>query len=513
MFEDVTITDFNTLGDHFGYPSFANATYDYVVVGGGTVGLTVAARLAEAGEMDNGNLSTMPGTAAYFVGTDPGERNPLIDWDYRTERLGGRRILYNSGKTFSGGSARNYMIYDRGTTGSYAKWADDVGDKSYELPNFLPYFKTSVRFDGANNDLRASNSSINASASTFGTADPGSWAKLALAELRLHELQEFVSGNLLGYQYASQTIDGASQTRSSAETANLRSAIRDNSQLQLYKATLAKRILFDDNKAARGVLVDRVEVIISAGAHRSPQLLMVSGVGPRELLRALEADQPFFGPSYPVSLRTHSALSNPAFMAEQFINYRESRTGYLTNPGSDFLAFEHAFYGMGRDTLVDHAFTPIDGRHYVSVLPTIVATFSRGNVSINSTDTAVNPIIHPNLLSDPRDREIAVAAFKRARQIANTAALAPVRDGDEVYPGPAVQTDSEILENIMVSTAPIWHAAGTCKMGRATDSMAVVDAQARVYGTTGLRVVDASVFPLLVPYALAEKIAAATLRG
>ncbi|KAH8202309.1 hypothetical protein TruAng_003481 [Truncatella angustata] len=153
---------------------------------------------------------------------------------------------------------------------------------------------------------------------------------------------------------------------------------------------------------------------------------------------------------------------------------------------------------MGRDTLVDHAFTPIDGRHYVSVLPTIVATFSRGNVSINSTDTAVNPIIHPNLLSDPRDREIAVAAFKRARQIANTAALAPVRDGDEVYPGPAVQTDSEILENIMVSTAPIWHAAGTCKMGRATDSMAVVDAQARVYGTTD---------------ALAEKIAAATLRG
>lgn len=93
-----SITGFSTLGDHFGYPAFANATYDYVVVGGGTAGLTVAARLAEAGvgtvavieaggfyEMDNGNLSTIPGTAAYFIGTNPGERNPLIDWEYRTE--------------------------------------------------------------------------------------------------------------------------------------------------------------------------------------------------------------------------------------------------------------------------------------------------------------------------------------------------------------------------------------------------------------------------------------------
>lgn len=93
-----SITGYSTLGDHFGYPAFANATYDYVVVGGGTAGLTVAARLAEAGvgtvavieaggfyEMDNGNLSTIPGTAAYFVGTNPGERNPLIDWEYRTE--------------------------------------------------------------------------------------------------------------------------------------------------------------------------------------------------------------------------------------------------------------------------------------------------------------------------------------------------------------------------------------------------------------------------------------------
>lgn len=600
-----SITGFSTLGDHFGYPAFANATYDYVVVGGGTAGLTVAARLAEAGvgtvavieaggfyEMDNGNLSTIPGTAAYFIGTNPGERNPLIDWEYRTEPdegLGGRSILYNSGKTFGGGSARNYMVYDRGSAGSYAKWAEEVGDDSYELPNFLPYFQKSVHFDGANNAIRASNASINASAAAFGTSGPvhvsfsnwanawGSWVKLALSELGLQQLPDFVSGNLLGYQYASQTIDGTTQTRSSAETAYLRAAISSNSQLQLYKSTLAKRVLFDGSNAATGVLVDTAgvqyalfaskEVIVSAGAHRSPQLLMTSGIGPTETLQSLGIDvisalpgvgqnlqdQPFFGPSYPVSLKTHSAVATDAtFLGEQVAAYRNSRTGYLTNPGSDFLAFEHlpedllatlsnstrsdlaaafpddwphlqhtfadAFYGTGVDMLAGDAFTPRDTRNYVSILPTLVATFSRGNVTINSTDTAVNPVINAGLLSDPRDQELAIAAFKRARQIANATALEPIMAGEEVYPGLDVQTDADILDNIKSSTAPIWHAAGTCKMGKDTDELAVVDSEARVYGVSQLRVVDASAFPLLVPchpqatvYAFAEKIAAAIL--
>lgn len=226
-------------------------------------------------------------------------------------------------------------------------------------------------------------------------------------------------------------------------------------------------------------------------------------------------------------------MSNAAFLGEQITAYRTSRTGYLTNPGSDFLAFEHlpedllatlsnatrsnlaaafpedwphlqhtfadAFYGTGVDMLAGDAFTPRDGRNYVSILPTLVATFSRGNVTINSTDTAVNPVINAGLLSDPRDQELAIAAFKRARQIATATALKPIMAGEEVYPGPDVQTDAEILDNIKASTAPIWHAAGTCKMGKATDEMAVVDSEARVYGVTQLRVVDASAFPLLVP--------------
>jgi choline dehydrogenase len=221
---------------------------------------------------------------------------------------------------------------------------------------------------------------------------------------------------------------------------------------------------------------------------------------------------------------------DPAFQAKQFELYRENRTGFLTNPGSDFLAWENlpadllktlspktrndlstqfpkdwphlqhtfadAYFGTGQDMLIE---APSDGRQYASILPTIVVTFSRGNVTIKSSNTADNPIISPNLLSDPRDQEIAVAAFKRARQIANTKAMKKIITGPEVFPGPAVATDAQILTYIKNTATPIWHASSTCKMGKSTDKYAVVDAQARVFGVSGLRVVDASAFPFLVP--------------
>ncbi|PHH81674.1 hypothetical protein CDD82_207 [Ophiocordyceps australis] len=597
-----TLAGFNTLGDHFGYPAFANETYDYVVVGGGTAGLAVAARLVEGNagtvavveaggfyEMENGNLSTVPGTAGYFVGTGPGARNPLIDWQYQTEPnpgLGGRSITYNSGKTLGGGSARNYMIYVRASAGSYSKWADEVGDDSYRLSNWLPYFQKSVRFTPANNAIRASNASVFSSPPSYGVAGRvrvtfsnwantwASWARLALGELGVLSAPDFVTGNLLGFGYAAQTIDAATQTRSSAETAYLRAAMEAGPKLVVYKSTLAKRVLFE-GKAAVGVQVEVAgvgfslmaarEVVVAAGVHRSPQLLMVSGVGPQETLSRLGIpvvadlagvgqnmwDQPFFGPSYPVALQTHSSLSQPDTLQQQINLYRTSRTGLLTNPGSDFVAWENlpddllatlspatrrdlaanfppdwpimhhtfadAFYGNGGDMLTG---PPTDGRQYASILPTLVATFSRGSVSINSSDTSVNPVIYSNLLSDPRDQEIAVAAFKRARQIAATRALRSVIAGPEVAPGPSVVSDADILAAVMNTTSPIWHAAGTCKMGKPGDAMAVVDAQANVFGVSRLRVVDASIFPVLVPchpqatvYALAEKIAAAILQG
>ena len=129
----------------------------------------------------------------------------------------------------------------------------------------------------------------------------------------------------------------------------------------------------------------------------------------------------------------------------------------------------------------------------------LVAPFSRGNVSINSTDTALNPLVNPNLLGDARDMDLAVQAFRRARQIFNTTALRTITIGGEAFPGKNVTSDAQIREMLMKSSNTIYHAAATCAMGKQGQKGAVVDSRARVFGVRGLRVVDASAFPFLPP--------------
>lgn len=143
--------------------------------------------------------------------------------------------------------------------------------------------------------------------------------------------------------------------------------------------------------------------------------------------------------------------------------------------------------------------TVTDSRNYVSSWAGLVAPFSRGNVTINSTDTSDNPIISPNWLLDPRDQEVAIAGFKRAREILQTGSIRPIIDGAEAFPGLNVTTDQQILAVIMQSAASIAHAACTCAMGKRGDPNAVIDSLAKVIGVKGLRVVDASAFPLLPP--------------
>lgn len=227
--------------------------------------------------------------------------------------------------------------------------------------------------------------------------------------------------------------------------------------------------------------------------------------------------------------------------------YNTKRQGILTNSGGDILAFEKIpatylsaqtrkdldnMYGpdwpdveyLGLDAFFNNADTPPPpatmGQNFNALLAGLVAPFSRGNVSINSTDTAVNPMVNPKWLADPRDREVAVAGFKRAREVFASTSIKAVLTGPEAYPGANFTSDAEILGQIQLSGQTIWHAAGTNKMGKKEDKMAVVDALCRVYGVDGLRVVDASAFPFLPPghpqgtvYALAEKVSEDILQG
>lgn len=166
---------------------------------------------------------------------------------------------------------------------------------------------------------------------------------------------------------------------------------------------------------------------------------------------------------------------------------------------SDWPDFEHLFldgyFGYANDT----SDAPTDGRNYISSSTALTRPFSRGNVTIRSSDTSVNPIVSPNWLVDPRDQEVAVAVFKQARAVFTNNATKGIVIGEEAFPGLNVSSDAQILSLIQQSATASYHASATCAMGMANNSMAVLDSKARVFGVQGLRVVDASAFPVLPP--------------
>ncbi|KAL9000157.1 MAG: hypothetical protein Q9188_005733 [Gyalolechia gomerana] len=603
----------------FGVPG-VNATFDYVVVGGGTAGLTIASRLAadssisvaviEAGGFyeAEGNTSVVPGYCTVYAGTDPTDTNPSIDWNFLTvpqavsaafavwdepesdrtlgQGANNRRLHYARGKTLGGSSARNFLYFHRQTVGSARKWADDTGDQSYTFSNILPYYQKSVNYTGPT--VPYPNSTNDQDESAFSARggplqvshgsynDPfATWILPALQALGQKAIDGFQSGILLGSAYVLATIDPTRATRSSSESSFLNDA-RARTTLRVYNNTLAKRLLFTD-QVARGVLVSsqgtegndymlsaRKEIIVSAGTFQSPQLLMVSGIGPRKTLGGLGIpvikdlpgvgqnlwDHAFYGTTFRVNVPTASAGLNSEEAAAAAVGaYLDSGTGPLSVPGTmvlgwenlpsdllralpstavqsldqtfpadwpqlEFLPLSGALGNQSNYQLVD----PRDGYNYASVATAVVAPLSRGDISINSSSMADPPLINPNWLTHPTDIQLAIAAFKRQRQV--WAAMSNLTIGEEQIPGPAVQSDADILNFIRRTLAPVWHAASTCKMGHHSDHMAVIDTKARVYGVQGLRVVDASSFPFLPPghpqatvYALAEKIADEILKG
>ena len=219
------------------------------------------------------------------------------------------------------------MTYQRGTIGSYKQWADLVGDESYNFKHFLPYFEKSLHFTPPDQTKRAQNATPQYDLSTLGNGKGplsvtfanyaqafSSWAQKGLVEIGIHPINGFTSGKLFGSSYTVNTIQASTMVRDSSETAFLQPSLK-NPNLYVFQSTLGKKIIFDANKRATGVQVDtngkvytlsaNKEVILSAGAFQSPQLLMVSGVGPKATLAKhnipLVADRPGVGQNMWVS--------------------------------------------------------------------------------------------------------------------------------------------------------------------------------------------------------------------
>lgn len=473
------------------------------------------------------------------------------------------------------------------------KWADEVDDQSYTWDNFLPYFKKSCNYT-AFNPARFTNSTNKEDPSLFepgagplqisfsNFVDPfGTWAQKGFSHVGMNITTGFNGGSLFGSAYATLIIDPRNGHRSSSESSFLQASLQNGTAPTVYKNTLGEKILFNGTTAT-GVLVTtagpfgipavnytlnaRREVIVSAGAFQSPQLLMVSGVGPKSILTENDIpvikdlpgvgqnmwDHILFGTDYRVNVNTASAAINNATLAALSSKaFQVNASGPLSVFGAGYYGWEDlpqpyranltnaslaaladnftedwpelewlpvsAYLGYQRNRQKSD---PRDGYNYATINAGLVAPLSRGNISINSPSMSDPPIINPNWLTDPTDIALAIAGIRRSREIWAYLATQGLTDGVEALPGSNVTSDADILHYIQQSLIQIYHAAATCKMGRPDDPMAVLDAHARVYGVQNLRVVDASSFPFLPPghpqstvYALAEKIAADILVG
>ncbi|KAF2674660.1 GMC oxidoreductase [Microthyrium microscopicum] len=582
-----------------------DATYDYVVVGAGTAGLTIAARLAEqknitvavieAGtfyQVSNILIDSTPGGDVLFVGAywgdNPIKNNAFVDWKFITTPQKGannRLIHYARGKCLGGSSARNFMIWQRPTKQSLDEWVKLTGDDSYSWDKFLPYYQKSTTYTGPNMKKRAKNSTTTAQVGDYGAnngplpvshanyaAPFSSWMEAALREMGMPQADSFTAGKLEGSTYCASTIDPNNMSRTTSQTSFYNYASNKSLPMTVYSLSQAKKIIFDADKKATGVIVEgrgntytlkaRKEVIVSGGAFHTPQLLMVSGIGPAETLKKYNIpvikeapgvgqnmqDHVFFGPSYRVKVDTLTKLANsvPSVIASYLTEYTFRAEGVLTNPVADYLGWEKVpeklrskmpqavqkelkerfppdwpeleylsapgYIGDFQDLFQGQ---PGDGFQYATILAALVAPTSRGTVTISSNNTNDLPVIDPNWITTQTDEQVAIAAFKRAREAFQTKVMGGVLvDTKEYYPGDDTQTDEQILQNIRKSVMTVWHASCTAKMGKDDDPMAVIDSNARVYGVKGLRVVDASSFAILPPghpqstvYALAEKIA------
>ena len=417
-----------------------------------------------------------------------------------------------------------------------------VGDNSYSYENMLKYYQKTMHFTPPDKQSRGANATVQynpADTTTAGRIDVtyasyaqafSTWVAKGLSAVGFPKVDAFINGNLMGQSWQLNTITQSNGHRSDSETAYLHPFL-GRKNLKVFDKTFAQRIIFNKNQVATGVQVSgagstctinaKKEVIISAGVFQSPQLLQVSGVGPKALLQKynipLIADRPGVGQnmndhitvplSYHVNVITSSERKKPAYEAAQVALWNTKGKGFLSSAGGDYLGLEkipqalrtnfsaetnkylsslpadwpEIIIGVFPNGLDDRA-QPVPGPNYATLLATLNSPASRGSVSITSANMADAPLIDPNLFSAQADKDVMLAAFKRARQVLGTRAMAPVIIGDEMIPGPKVQSDEQILGYLRASLNPLFHAFATNKMGKASDPMAVVDSRGKVIG-------------------------------
>ncbi len=513
---------------------FEAAEIDYIVVGAGSAGGVIASRLSEdphcevllleAGGSDRTKLCTIPGMVS-IIHTEPKVKK-RFDWGYYTAPQAngaGRRIPYVRGRVLGGSSAINGMVYVRGNKQNYDDWAAE-GCDGWGWNDALRCFKRLEDWAPGANEYRGAGGPIRVTAASDVTPATSALIQAISDTLGVPVLEDYNGASQEGI--GTCQMNARDGLRFSSSEAYVHPAL-ERPNFRVQTGVTVSRVIIEKGRAVGVELIERGqrkivrarrEVVLSAGVIGSAQILMLSGVGPADELRALGIESVA---DLPVGKNLHDHLFVPLTFLAPTAVHRGTAFHFLSGmiaeawKGNTWFA-RTVFEAMGfvRSSVARPAVPDIqihclpwsypspnqdkpvrakvDHRPALTVMPTLIYPKSRGEVRLTSSDPSAAPHIDPHFLEQPEDRRLLLEGIKMIREVMASRGLTDVVSG-ELHPGPEFASEAAIAAELPNRIHTVYHPVGTCRMG--VDERAVVDPSLRVRGIEGLRVADASIMP------------------